>query len=69
MGNCAGYCITEGPEQSRIKITVENAYSIDMLQTKGEAQTGGESQVKSGFKGTPSSQQENDQGPHGSNFH
>jgi hypothetical protein len=37
MGNCAGYCIKEGANEQRIKVTVENAYSIDMLQTKDEA--------------------------------
>ena len=53
MGNCAGYCIKDGPEEQRIKVTVENAYSVEMLPTKTlEAQTGGESQniVKSGFR-------------------
>jgi len=52
MGNCAGICIKDGPEEQRIKVTVENAYSLEMLQTKAEAQTGGESKsiVKSGFK-------------------
>jgi hypothetical protein len=27
MGNCAGYCITDGPKEEKIKVTVENAYS------------------------------------------
>ena len=44
MGNCAGYCIKDGPDEPRIKVTVENAYSLEMLPTKVvEAQTGGES--------------------------
>lgn len=83
MGNCAGYCITDGPKEEKIKVTVENAYSnqhnvaalktvVQETATEFEveygAQNGGQSKNMLKTGFAGVTQYDSDQAPSGNHF-